>query len=376
MATPDSPQAVALATSRVYVGDPTRGYDAHHVARVAAVNSRGEVMLDTLVRPRLPVLDCRTHITAIARDALGSVSLVEFDAMRQKLLALLTPETLLIGYRLTSDLEALQLWHGALVDVSLLFSVDSRKQHQYHPLRYIAKRVLGEEIDERSPLDAVESACLALRLARHEAALPAPSPAFGPSEDSGLELHVRHIPSTWGSKAPQRLAAHCPGAAQDVEVRWLLSELDPSEWRGEATLVFPNTAARDGCFESLRGLTDVHVQWDDLPSAPPLGSFITEQALVKAFSSFGVVVAARIPRKPTTREPQHFAFVSFLEREDAQRASRGPRVEVQITPTWLLPLRPRLARFGNADDKRIAVRVQESQTAEWGGLDWIHVCRR
>jgi len=375
-AVPGEVPAIALATSRVYVGDPTNGYDVHHVARIAAVSLSGQVLLDVLVRPRLPVLDCRTHITGLTRDKLAGQSAVELAVARQQLLSLMTPETLLLGYRLTSDLEALQLWHGPLVDASLLFCVDSRKQHQYHPLRYIAKKVLYEDMDERAPHDAVESARLVMRLVRHEAALPTPTPAFEPSGDSGLEFMVRHIPSAWGEKAAQRVAAHCPGAAQGIEVRWLLSEADPTEWRGEAQLTFPNQIARDSCFESLRSLTDVHVQWEDLPGAPPLGSFITEQALMKTFSSFGVVVSARLPRKPTTREARHFAFVSFLEREDAQRCARGQPVEVQLTPTWNLPLRPRIARFGNTDDKRIAVPARNTSSAEFGGLDWLHISKR
>merc|ERR1712187_821158 len=148
-----------------------------------------------------------------------------------------------------------------------------------------------------------------------------------------------------------------PSAKMDFTVHWLLSEADPTDWRGEAVVEFHNSSARDAAFESLSSLTDVHVQWEDLPGAPPLGAFMTEQSLIKAFSHFGVVVSARIPRKPTTREPQSFAFVSFADQADAKNVARRPQVEVQITPTWTLALRPRLARFGNSCDKRVAVKT-------------------
>merc|ERR1711862_215026 len=101
-----------------------------------------------------------------------------------------------------------------------------------------------------------------------------------------------------GDSAAQKVRELFPLARQDVTVRWLLNDADPSDWRGDAVLVFPDIRVRDATFDGLRGLTDVHVQWQDAPGAPPLGAFLTEQALVKAFSSFGVAVCARIPRKP------------------------------------------------------------------------------
>merc|ERR1712187_173677 len=148
-----------------------------------------------------------------------------------------------------------------------------------------------------------------------------------------------------------------PSAKMDFTVHWLLSEADPTDWRGEAVVEFHNSSARDAAFESLSSLTDVHVQWEDLPGAPPLGAFMTEQSLIKAFSTYGVVVSARIPRKSTTREPQSFAFISFLNREDAERVARQQSIEVELGPDWKLPLKPRLAKFGQSTDRRIAVHL-------------------
>jgi len=171
------------------------------------------------------------------------------------------------------------------------------------------------------------------------------------------------------------VAALCVGANQGFVVNWLLSESDPTDWRGEAVLVFPSDQACDRAYELAPALTEVHVQWQDVPGAPPLGALLTEQALMQAFSRFGMVVSARIPRKAMTREPHSFAFISFLEREDAQRVASKPEVEVNITPTWALPLRARLAKYGHASDKRVAVRVGDS--ADTGlEYDWVHICRR
>ncbi|CAJ1331807.1 unnamed protein product [Effrenium voratum] len=370
----DEPLAIAIATSLVYVGDTASGYDPRHLARLAAVDEKGQLLLDLYASPRSKLLDCRSHITGISKEVLESDS-IPFEDVQSKLLERLRPRTILVGHCLSADLEALKLWHGPLVDVALLFPVDTRKKYQYHPLRYIGERVLliaatPEEAD-RQPLDAVEAARLSMRLAMHEAAQSVPAQPFPPREGSGRELVIRHIPAGWGTSAAKRLHEAVPGIGE-VSVRWMLNDLDPTDWRGEAVVFFHHPYARDDVFKSVKGMVDLHVQWQDAPGAPPLGAFLSEQALVEAFSSFGMVVCARIPKRPTTQEPQSFAFISYLEAEDAFRASKKPAVEVPITASWQLELKPRLAKFGNNTDKRVAVKVDEDDV----GFDWIHLIKR
>merc|ERR1712072_737594 len=254
-------------------------------------------------------------------------------------------------------MESLKLWHGTLIDVSLLFGVETRKQHQYRPLRYLAEHLIGVQVEENSPHDALADAQLILRLVQHEVKRSVPTPPFPPKGGNDCELAVRHVPLEWRSEATKHITNLIPGSKRDFQVHWLLSEADPTDWRGETTLEFHTSIARDAAFEALVGLTDVHVQWEDLAGAPPLGAFMTEQNLIKAFSKYGMVVSARVPKKPTTREPQSFAFISFLNREDAQRVAKEQSIEVELGPEWMLPLRPRLAKFGQSTDKRVAVRT-------------------
>eukprot|EP00927_Polykrikos_kofoidii_P040300 TRINITY_DN34484_c0_g1_i1.p1 TRINITY_DN34484_c0_g1~~TRINITY_DN34484_c0_g1_i1.p1 ORF type:complete len:792 (-),score=159.36 TRINITY_DN34484_c0_g1_i1:254-2629(-) len=371
-------QMLAIATSLVYVGDTSAGYDPRHLGRVAAVDTNGTVLLDLVVRPRSTILDCRTNSTGLTTEALQASTAVEYETARTKVMELLSVTTLVVGYQVCKDLEALKLWHGPIVDVSLLFDVASRKQHQYHSLRYTAARLLGRKGLEfsRDPYDAVESARLAMELTQYEAKQQTPTPPFEPQAGNPLELLVRHIPHEWGDGAVAKLLQLCPGARQDAVVTWVLNETDPTDWRGDGTLSFTTAAARDAAFEALRGLADVHVQWEDILGMPPLGALMTEQALVRAFSCFGLVVCARIPRKPTTKEPQHFAFISFADREDAQRVARESEVGVEITPDWKIPLRPRLAKYGHANDKRIAVRVGGAGGRSELAFDWVHILRR
>lgn len=372
---------ISLATSCIYVGDASYGYDPHHLARLAAVNQHGEVLMDILIRPRAPVLDFRTHQSGLSKGTFEAPNAsLDFDVARGKLLALLSPQSLIVGYKISEDLRALRLFHRPLIDVALLFPVESRKRSQCHRLQDLAEHIL-HDVDEATGCarklahDTLERAITIMRLARHESSQPAPTCAFPPKEGSGCEVAVRHIPQDWGDAAAAKLMALCPGGVLHEQngVHWLLSEVDPSDLRGEAALSFPNAISCDRAFDSLQALTDIHVQWLDAPGAPPLGAFLTEQALVKAFSFCGAVACARIPRKPMTREPQPFAFVSFLLREDAHRAAMQDQIQVQITPTWEISLKPRLARYGNSKDKRVAIRVGEATGL---AFDWIHVTKR
>jgi len=365
---------VSLATSVIYTGDVASGYDPRHLARIVAVDQNGSVLLDVCVKPRSVVLDYRTHLTGLRKDSFSNA--VDFETARSRLLNLLTPETLLVGHRLTSELEALKLWHGTIIDVSLLFGVETRKQFQYHPLRYLAEHVMGIAVEENSPHDALENAQLILKLAQHEAKKSEPTAPFPPKAGNPCELAVRHLPLEWRKEANKRITNLIGGVQKKFVVNWLLSEADPTDWRGETVLEFHNTIARDAAFEVLDALTEVHVQWQDLPGAPPLGAFITEQNLIKSFSCFGPVVSARIPRKPTTREPQSFAFISFKEKEDAQRAAKEREIEIELGPDWMLPLRPRLAKFGQSTDKRVAISVGGKEDDDFAPLDWVHVFRR
>mmetsp|Transcript_4932 Transcript_4932/g.8644 ORF Transcript_4932/g.8644 Transcript_4932/m.8644 type:complete len:716 (+) Transcript_4932:116-2263(+) len=369
----EPPSIVGISTSLVYVGSATEGYDPHALGRLVLVDIAGKVLLDTTIRPSSHLLDTRPHLTGLDKDALLKETALTFDEARDKLMSLLRPQSLLVGYRINTDLQALKMWHGPMVDVSLLFAVESTKKNQYHPLRYLGEHVLFEpEGDPKRPHDALENARLIMRLALHEVGQPEVAAAFPPKAGPFDELVVRHIPIAWGEQANNRVAKLFPTCLPgSIVVTWLLSETDPTEWRGDATVSFSSKAARDKAFDALKGLTDINVQWDDPEGAPPLGTFINEHILIQAFRAFGPVAAARIPRRPNTGEPQNFAFVSYLEAKDASKAIKSRSVNVEVSPTWTVAVKAKTAKSGQANDKRVAIQAGD-------GLmhDWLHVVRR
>ena len=46
-------------------------------------------------------------------------------------------------------------------------------------------------------------------------------------------------------------------------MRWVLNDLDPTDWRGEAVIFLPDAVARDHVFRGVKGLTarrELHVR--------------------------------------------------------------------------------------------------------------------
>eukprot|EP00397_Hematodinium_sp_SG-2012_P017919 GEMP01018335.1.p1 GENE.GEMP01018335.1~~GEMP01018335.1.p1 ORF type:complete len:744 (+),score=165.41 GEMP01018335.1:93-2324(+) len=428
---------LSLVTVTVFAGDPAHGFDPFHLARVVLVNQKEKVVYDELVRPALPILDMRSHTNGLAAQQLMEAS-VSQDEVRQAVSDLLgAEETILIGHCLHMDCVALRLCFGPkVIDTALVFGVEGKSQH-YHPLRTLASHLLKEDIDMEAPHCSIQDAVWNLRLAQMESIRPAPTPSF-PSIRFPLELKLNHIPRGFTMQVAegvdgthQAVKNLFPTAVEVTRIIWKLMENDPSEWRGEATVRFSLEDERDRVFNELHGVTDVFVQWHDptekgrgkgskdakgkgkggkdpkgkgkasktskgegkdrdnlpagcnvlqlplakpLPNMPSLAHFISEHALIQAFSSFGIVVAARIPRKPITGLAQNFGFVGFLHGDEAERAAEERSVEVRITPNWTIRVKANVAKYGNDRDKRIPTQVLTPGGEMY--LDWIHVIRR
>uniref|UniRef100_A0A673XJD7 Zgc:152968 n=1 Tax=Salmo trutta TaxID=8032 RepID=A0A673XJD7_SALTR len=90
------------------------------LARVTVVNSSLQVIYDTFVRPDNDVIDYNTRFSGINEaDVKGTSSSIR--DVQETLLSFVSAETILIGYGLESDLCALKLLHGTVVDTSVSF---------------------------------------------------------------------------------------------------------------------------------------------------------------------------------------------------------------------------------------------------------------
>uniref|UniRef100_A0A4W5R038 Exonuclease domain-containing protein n=1 Tax=Hucho hucho TaxID=62062 RepID=A0A4W5R038_9TELE len=90
------------------------------LARVTVVNSSLQVIYDTFVKPDNDVIDYNTRFSGINEaDVKGTSSSIR--DIQETLLSFVSAETILIGYGLETDLCALKLLHGTVVDTSVSF---------------------------------------------------------------------------------------------------------------------------------------------------------------------------------------------------------------------------------------------------------------
>jgi len=159
------------------------------LTRVSIIDWDGHTLLDELVKPADPITDYLTPYSGITPAMLEGVTttLAEIQA---KLLSLLTPQTILVGHSLNSDLNALQLTHPYIIDTALLFP-HPRGPPLKSSLKWLAQRYLSREIQKghgSTGHDSVEDAKACLDLVKQKCEK---GKAWGTSEASGESIFKR-----------------------------------------------------------------------------------------------------------------------------------------------------------------------------------------
>ncbi|KAM7415774.1 hypothetical protein PAMA_018033 [Pampus argenteus] len=106
----------------VYSVDCEMCYTIHglELSRVTVVNSSLQVVYDTFIRPDNEVIDYNTRFSGISeKDVKGNHT--SLSEVQETLLSFISADTVLIGYGLETDLCALKLLHGTVVDTSVVF---------------------------------------------------------------------------------------------------------------------------------------------------------------------------------------------------------------------------------------------------------------
>ncbi|KAF2231558.1 exonuclease [Viridothelium virens] len=129
------------------------GEDTLELTRISLVGWDGKVLMDQLVKPDNPITDyltpkvtCECHHT------------------------ILTPNTILIGHSLNSDLDALKLTHPFIVDTAIIFP-HPRGPPLKSSLKWLSQRYLGRQIQKghgNQGHDSVEDAKACLDLVRQK----------------------------------------------------------------------------------------------------------------------------------------------------------------------------------------------------------------
>ncbi|XP_068276768.1 RNA exonuclease 1 homolog isoform X2 [Nyctibius grandis] len=90
------------------------------LTRVTVINSDLKVVYDTFVKPDTKVVDYNTRFSGVTKEDLENTSITLRD-VQAVLLNMFSADTILIGHSLESDLFALKLIHGTVVDTAIVF---------------------------------------------------------------------------------------------------------------------------------------------------------------------------------------------------------------------------------------------------------------
>lgn len=90
------------------------------LTRVSLLEWDGSLILDELVKPAMPIKDYLTAYSGITQEILDPVTTTLTD-IQNRLLEIITPQTILMGHSLDCDLRALKIAHPFIVDTALLY---------------------------------------------------------------------------------------------------------------------------------------------------------------------------------------------------------------------------------------------------------------
>jgi RNA exonuclease 1 len=140
--------------------------DKSSLTRISIVGWDGKTVLDELVKPELAIKNYFTQYSGMTKELLDPVK-TTLAEIQPRLLQLFTPQTVLLGHSLESDLAAMKLTHPFIVDTSLIYP-HPRGPPLRSSLRFLSQKYLRRDIQQQDVKghDSVEDALAVLDLVK------------------------------------------------------------------------------------------------------------------------------------------------------------------------------------------------------------------
>lgn len=183
-------RVLALDCEMCITSPPGETPQVFSLTRISMIDWNGDVVLDQLVKPDKPITDYLTPYSGITAAMLENVATTLEDVQKRLTEEILTPQTILVGHSLESDLNALQITFPYIVDTALLFP-HPRGPPLKSSLKWLAQKYLTREIQKghgTTGHDSVEDAKASLDLVKQKCEK---GKAWGTSEASGESIFKR-----------------------------------------------------------------------------------------------------------------------------------------------------------------------------------------
>lgn len=145
-----------------------KSYDKAVLTRVTVVAENGNVIIDQLVKPDVPITDYVTQFSGITFETLRYVNTRLQDVQRM-ICNTISSYDIMIGHSLENDLEALKIRHPRIIDTAVIYQNPTRGNSFYNSkpaLRNLTRKYLQRSIQTggSNGHDSVEDALACLDL--------------------------------------------------------------------------------------------------------------------------------------------------------------------------------------------------------------------